>query len=153
MQIWGVILRLCGCTDTPTLRGASVLPGICGSEPLPDSHPGMGETWLCPSVHGAHACKPLPLSGPQFPHWHSQRPGPSDFILPHPNPPTPPPPHRDLRPTYSWPPGGERGQSRSVANVATWWWFLGEREQLRVTLRQETLEKQEASGSLGPPGS
>ncbi|XP_025769296.1 laminin subunit gamma-3 [Puma concolor] len=29
--------------------------------------------------------------------------------------------------------GGERGQSGSVANVATWWWFLGERKAYEIT--------------------
>lgn len=33
-------------------------------------------------------------------------------------------------------------------NVATWWWILGEHEQLDVAIRQEKLEKQEASRSL-----
>lgn len=56
--------------------------------------------------------------------------------------------HGDHRPRCPWPPGGERGQSRNVANVATWRWILGEHEQLDVALRQN-LEMQEASGSLG----
>lgn len=51
------------------------------------------------------------------------------------------------QPRCPWPPGGERDQSRNTDNVATWWWILGEREQLDV----EVVEAQQAQGSLEDP--
>lgn len=142
MQIWGVILRFCGFTDTPCLGGHTLLPSTYRSQSLPDSHSGMGGTWSCPAVH-VFSANHFPSLRLSFPICRASALHPVilfwslDHRL-----------HRDLRPRCPWPPGGERGQSRNVANVATWWWILGEHEQLDVALRQEKLEKQEASGSL-----
>lgn len=91
--------------------------------------------------------RPLPFSEPQFSHLYV---GPichldQVTIL------VPGPPAQGvlLRPRCPWPPGGGRDQPCHLANVATWWWVLGEHEQLDVELRQEKLENQEASGNLG----
>ena len=125
----GVILKLCGVQTPPCLGGHTLLPSICRSPSLPDSHS------LVISCCECVFSKPLPLPGPQFPYLSSQCPGPGYFILvPAPQAAWGPPPK------CPWPPGGDRGQPRNVANVATWWWILGEHGQPDRVLTQEKRE-------------